>query len=78
MNVWDLQAEFQAAGIKSHAYDIEGSSKDEAYCIDKVAGGWSVYYRERGLHRDERVFTSEDEACRHLHGLVMKDPLTRR
>lgn len=77
MTVQELRDALDRAGIRERAYDFEGSGRDEAYCLDTVQDGWLVYYRERGIRRDERLFSSEDGACRFFLELVMRDPTTR-
>jgi len=79
MTVQELRDVLTRVGIRERAYDFDGSSRDEVYCLDKApSGGWSVYYRERGIRREERRFSSEDEACRYVLELLMRDPTTRQ
>lgn len=77
MRMRELKAALDQAGVRERAYDLEGSSKDEVYCLDKVQGSWVVYYRERGIRREERFFSSEDEACQYIFDLLIRDPTTR-
>ena len=77
MTVHELTEALRRGGIRERAYDLEGSNRDEVYCLDKVRAGWAVYYRERGIRRDEKLFLSEDEACRHILAVLMRDPTTR-
>lgn len=65
-------------GVHPGAYDLDGGHRDEVYCLERGPSGWAYYYRERGLHRDERVFASEDEANRFFLAQVLRDPTTRR
>ena len=64
-------------GVEPRAFDLVGSGKDESYCLEEVGELWSVYYRERGLRRDEERYSSESEACLELLGRVLRDPTTR-
>ena len=50
----------------------------EAYVLDAGPRRCSVYFSERGLRTAEAVFHSEDDACRHLLDLLLRDPTTRR
>ncbi len=76
--VWEkLIRRLEEEGVDPGAYDFDGSQQDEVYCLERQAAGWVYYYRERGIHRDELVFTSEDEATRHFLDRVLKDPTTR-
>ena len=77
MTVQELKATLAGAGVKERAYDLDGSNRDEVYCLDQAPRGWAVYYRERGIRRDERLFASEDEACRYILDLITEDPTTR-
>ena len=77
MTVQDLKEALRHGGIREHAYDLECGERDEVYCLDAVQGGWRVYYRERGLRRDERFLTSEDAATRYFLDLITRDPTTR-
>ena len=77
MTVHELRVTLDRVGIRERAYDFEGSNRAEVYCLDNVRGGWIVYHRERGIRRDERLFSSEDEACRHILDLLTRDPTTR-
>ncbi len=77
MTLRELRDALKRAGIRERAYDIEESSRDEVYCVDRVRDGWVVYYRERGIRRDEEFFSSEDEACRSVLGQILRDPTTR-
>jgi hypothetical protein len=45
--------------------------------MEETSSGWSVYYWERGLRSGEQAFGSEDEACRHLLDLLLRDSTTR-
>ena len=73
----ELVRRLEEEGVDRGAFDLGGTQKDEVYCLDGQGTRWLYYYRERGLHRDERVFTSEDEAARHFLDCVLKDPTTR-
>jgi len=69
--------------IDPRAYGLEGAAglpiedREERYFLEKVQSGWSLYYWERGLRSGETSFRSEDEACRHLLDLLLRDSTTR-
>jgi hypothetical protein len=69
--------------IDPRAYGLDGSAglpvadREERYFMEETTSGWSVYYWERGLRSGEQVFGSEDEACRHLLDLLLRDSTTR-
>lgn len=73
----ELVARLNREGIRPDAYDLEKTQKDEVYCLERVFSGWVVYYRERGIHRDESIFSSENDACLFFLDLVLRDPTTR-
>jgi hypothetical protein len=77
MTVRELRDTLDRAGIRPRAYDFDSSNRDEVYCLEETQGGWVVYYRERGIRRDEQLFSSEDEACKHILALLVRDPTTR-
>ena len=58
----ELRRELDANGVHADAYDFDKTQKDEVYCLEEHPAGWTVYYRERGLRRDERTFDSEHDA----------------
>ncbi len=64
-------------GVHPGAYDFDRSQLDEVYCLERGPSGWTYYYRERGIQRDERVFASEDEASSFFLARVLRDPTTR-
>ena len=73
----ELLRRLEEEGVDRGAFDLEGTQQDEVYCLERRPTGWVYYYRERGIHRDERVFTSEGEAARHFLDRVLRDPTTR-
>ena len=42
-----------------------------SYCIERENGIWKVYYKERGVVFDEKIFASEKEACEYFEKWVM-------
>jgi hypothetical protein len=65
------------AGIAESAYSIDGGDDDEKYVLAREGGGWSVYYSERGLRRNERNFWSESDAWDDVLARLVKDPTSR-
>jgi hypothetical protein len=69
--------------IDPRAYGLDGpeglpaGDREERFFMDETPSGWSVYYSERGLRSGEQLFDSEDEACRHLLGLLLRDVTNR-
>lgn len=73
-----LSQRLEAEDVEPRAVDLDGGRADEAYVLEPQAVGWAVYYAERGLRREERLFASEHDACAYLLDIVLKDPTTRR
>ena len=46
-------------------------------CLEPKAGGWVVFYFERGLRSGERWFETENEACDFLAERLLADPSSR-
>ena len=64
--------------VDPDAYSLGAASRDDTYVLEQTADRWEVYFSERGLRIGERHFTTEDEACRHLLDLLLRDSTTRR
>jgi hypothetical protein len=69
--------------IDPRSYGLDGPSglragdRDERYSMEATSSGWVVYYSERGLRSGELAFDSEDEACRHVLDLLLRDDTNR-
>ena len=74
----ELERRLVNDGISPGAYDLFGGNKDNAYCLERTASGWLVYFRERGLRDWEHLFNSESEACEFLIQKISEDPGARR
>lgn len=78
MTFEELERRLFAEGVSPHAFGLpSGPTKEEAYCIEKTDDGWAVFYREKGIHRDEKIFKTESEAADYFLDQVLKDPTTR-
>jgi hypothetical protein len=64
-------------GIDERAYSIDGGDDNERYSLAWEGSGWSVYYSERGMHRQSHTFAFEAEAWDELLARLLKDPTTR-
>lgn len=73
----ELRRELDANGVHPDAYDFEKTQKGEVYCLEEHPAGWTVYYGERGLRRDERPFASEHDASSFFLDAVVREPTTR-
>ena len=64
-------------GVDREYYELEGGLPSDKYCMEARGLSWAVYYSERGQRVEERAFLSEDDACRRLLELLLRDPTTR-
>lgn len=74
MNRLKLKALLDAEGVRTDAYSIDGLERDESLCLKVAAGGWVVFYSERGLRSGEKLFETEDDACNFLAMHLLADP----
>ena len=77
MNRSELEQVLVEHKVSPLAYSLAGGLPNEQYVLDQSARGWSVYYSQRGERTRERIFTSEDGACRYLVGVLVRDTSTR-
>jgi hypothetical protein len=77
MNRSDLDQLLAQYNVSPLAYCLGGGLPDEQYVLDQSPRGWSVYYSERGKRTRERFFANEDEACRYLLDVLIRDTSTR-
>jgi hypothetical protein len=77
MNREALRAELEEKRVDPRSYSLDGEPVDEAYVLEPRPGSFAVFYAERGLRTGEKVFASEDEACRYLLTLLLQDRTTR-
>jgi hypothetical protein len=78
MNREALRALLDKQNIDPAAYHLDGHATDETYVLEFADDVWTVFFSERGLRTSERRFDNEDEACRHLLDLLLRDRTTRR
>jgi hypothetical protein len=78
MKVKELREILAREGIRDDAYALYGGTPDGSYVLSQEGQNWSVYYSDRGLKREPRIFSSEQAACEELLKRVLKDPTTRK
>lgn len=67
MNREELRENLQALGINKSLFSLNGDLLPDRVVLYHSYNNWLVFYfDERGNRNDERVFTSEDEACRYI------------
>jgi hypothetical protein len=60
-------ARLRSAGVPDWFYVTDGGlGAGECVGIEPVAGGWSIYYSERGRKSPLEMHRDEDSACRAL------------
>ncbi len=76
MNRAKLETILRERNVSSLAYCLSGGLPNEKYTLCQAGAKWSVYYSERGQKSGERVFDSEDEACRYFLQILTNDSTT--
>jgi hypothetical protein len=67
MRLAEAVARLRNAGVPDWFYVTDGGlGTGECVGIEPVAGGWSVYYSERGRKSRLEHYADEDAACRAL------------
>ena len=67
MRLAEVAARLRNAGVPDWFYVTDGGlGTGECVGIEPVAGGWSVYYSERGRKSPLEQCADEDAACRAL------------
>ena len=67
MTLAEAVARIRSAGVPDSFYVTDGGlGTGECVGIEPVAGGWSVYYSERGRKSPLEQCADEDAACRAL------------
>ena len=67
----------EEARIDPRSYRLSSSAEGEVYVLERSAGGWAVFYSERGNRNDERWFPAEGQALAALKARLQRDPSTR-
>ena len=82
MKISELRAKLITAGCDADRFAIGDESgdcsdcvaKDDAYCLVKRGGTWSVVYVQRGRIDDTPLFATEsaDEACEYFYAFMTR------
>jgi DNA-directed RNA polymerase subunit F len=59
-------------------YSLTGGLPDDRYVLSEENRKWHVYYTEKGSKEKEKIFNSEDEACRYFIWFIAVDPSVRK
>jgi hypothetical protein len=79
MNIVELEKILIAEEFNTNSYSLfsENRVPDEALCLRKEDSKWIVFYSERGLKTDKRLFQSEAEACLYVLESQRSDPTVK-
>lgn len=72
MDSIELKKIFERERIPKDLYSLKGGLPNESYCLEKNTDKWEVYYSERGIKSDLKVFDTEEAACKHLYKRVKR------
>jgi len=67
MNSNQLKVKILEENFPENSYSLLSSAKDETLCLQCVKSNWIVFYSERGLQTNKKIFDSEDEACSYFY-----------
>lgn len=73
MNRRALRDLLDVEGVSRQSYRLDGSSLEDALSLGPVAGGWRVWFTERGQASTLSEFETEDQACDYLAGHLLAD-----
>ncbi|MCB5282010.1 hypothetical protein QK292_05315 [Arthrobacter sp. AL08] len=77
MNRSELKTVLESEGYKTNAYELEGGTPDDTYCLEDRGHEWAVYYSERGCRFEEQIFFTENDACKDFLRLMRRTPSAR-
>lgn len=76
----ELKKTLDREKIDPRYYSLNGLDDPNYYdrlILDNQNNQWLVYYYERGTKDDIRVFPTEEEACRYILQLLIRDTNNR-
>ncbi len=70
----ELKERLVKEGMPKDAYwlDEDAVSMGEELCLLKNENLWEVYYSERGLKSNLKIFEKEEEACENFYNRIIK------
>jgi hypothetical protein len=70
MKKLELSNKLSLLGIDKAQYSLDGELKPDSIILFRNYSRWEVFYLdERGGRNNERIFTTESEACCYIYGL---------
>jgi hypothetical protein len=73
MNRTELALLLRERNVDPRIYTLRGGDPADMYTMEEGPRGWSVYWGERGVRREEALLATEDEACRFMFRLLTGD-----
>ena len=71
MNENEFRQKISANKIPTLLYCINNSIKDDCHCIVKNYHRWEVFYRERGIESDKKIFLNEGRAWDYFYEQII-------
>ena len=66
----ELKCQLDLLKIDEHSYSLNGELNPDTVIMHHSYHNWEVFYLdERGGRNNEKIFTSEDEACKYFYKL---------
>jgi hypothetical protein len=78
MSLAELARRLEDEGVSPHAVSIDGSVRDDTYCLVETPAAWEYFFSERGQRVSLAQFKVFVEAAAHFLGAVLGDPTTRQ
>lgn len=67
MNKLELKGELDLLNVDSNSYSLNGVLNPDSIILYNSYDTWQVFYLdERGGRDDEKLFQSEEEACKYI------------
>jgi len=74
VTIQDLVQVLRTRPVPEDAYRLGAQGgADEVYVLEQMGVDWVVFFAELGLRTEERVFSSEAEACWELLRRLQRD-----
>ena len=72
-SIEELHARLRAEGVDDLAVSIDGSARDETYCLVEEPAGWQFFYSKRGRRNSMMMFSTFIDAAAHFLAVVLQD-----
>lgn len=77
MNIIELEQKLKELTIPPDSYSLHGGLPNESYCIYQLDNIWEVYYSEKGIKSNKKIFLDETSACEYFFHLLLKNILKK-